>query len=458
MSKNYRVILTHKRPHLDEIATILRLRMCGEKLYPGIRNAEVRYLATEHLPKFLTPEVMERRGVLAVGVGGGDLDEHPMNGKARKEGECAATLLENKLWHSGVKADNCWYRILDEVSQGDRAATVKPTQLGNLVKLRYRHTNNHGSVRRWTTDALDALYRCGAHRPERGTCKGLTDRFERLAEKNGWVRKGDGTEISVHNRAYEQAKQFVAQSQGNAHCCLTELAHLYHCVGRIFPKDVNAWCDTILEEIYADSTLFFQAVDSINACTTTTTEIDLGTCSVPLLNIISDNELIGKASRSRWTGCYGMVIQRNGRGNVYVSLNAMDDCVRKTGANLDNFVRTVRHIESLKKGQTFCWENLATDGTFPTEGRWHYMRHGNMLFNGSLTTPSILPTKLTGEELSDIAHHVFCEVKLAEWCSKNNVDRTAKAPEPVPPKGTQKLDSGDDMKELERVLDASLRE
>lgn len=459
MNKNYRVILTHRRPHLDEIATILRLRMCGEKVYPGIKTAEVRYLATQHLPGFLTPKGMERRGVLAVGVGGGDLDEHPTKNHARKENECAATLLENKLWHGGIEKDDRWYRILDEVSHCDRTAQVKPTQLANLVKLRYRHKKDQGSVRRWATDALDALYRTGAHRPERNSCNGLKERFERLAGKFGWVRSGQDPESKTRNRPYDQARQFVAQSQSNAHTCLTELAHLYQCVSRIFPRDVDAWCETILKEIYADCAMFFQAVDLIKDCENIT-EIDLGTCSVPLLNITSDNELVGKASRSRWTGCYGLTIQLNSKGNVYVSLNTMDDYVRKTGSNLDNFVRMVRYSEGIKEGRIHCWENLAADGTFPNNSLWYYMRHGNTLFNGSLTTPDVSPTKLTSVELEDIAHHAFSEPKLVEWCAKHGIDHTTQAPEPKPPKEAHEttLDLDDEMKNLERVLDASLRE
>ncbi|NTV44623.1 MAG: hypothetical protein HGA67_02920 [Candidatus Yonathbacteria bacterium] len=94
--KRFRTILTHNRPHVDEILGIVLLRKYGERHFPGVSTASIKYVDPN---QNLNCGKLEETGVLCVGVGGGRFDEHPSTrtGKERDKEECAATLVAKYL-------------------------------------------------------------------------------------------------------------------------------------------------------------------------------------------------------------------------------------------------------------------------------------------------------------------------------------------------------------------------
>lgn len=128
-----RCILTHPRPHIDEIAAIFLLYVFGEEKYPGVREAiENRHFDFHRAEDFaMTPEEYEASGYLLLGIGGGKFDEHPVDGSERKDGECCATLVAKDL---GVDQLPELERILRFVNNSDLKASANPFDISSIIK------------------------------------------------------------------------------------------------------------------------------------------------------------------------------------------------------------------------------------------------------------------------------------------------------------------------------------
>ncbi|KKQ77548.1 MAG: hypothetical protein A3A96_02355 [Candidatus Zambryskibacteria bacterium RIFCSPLOWO2_01_FULL_39_39] len=127
-------IITHPRPHLDEIVAIFLLSLYGEEKYPGIRDAitnrKIFACRVEDLEA--TAEGYEQSGYIMLGVGGGRYDEHGVNGESRKKGDCCATLVAKDL---GVDKLRELSKILKFVTGGDLNGNSQPFDLSALVGL-----------------------------------------------------------------------------------------------------------------------------------------------------------------------------------------------------------------------------------------------------------------------------------------------------------------------------------
>ncbi len=91
-------IITHKRPHLDEIVAIYVILFYYRSR--GI-SIEIQFLFTgtndlSDIRKDLREQV-SGLDLYELGVGGGECDEHAFNGRPAKAGECAATLVAKLL-------------------------------------------------------------------------------------------------------------------------------------------------------------------------------------------------------------------------------------------------------------------------------------------------------------------------------------------------------------------------
>lgn len=152
--KKFWKIVTHRMPHIDEIWAILLLRMFGEKVYPGISQAEIEFCDPGFQEK--TAKAFEEEGILLIGVGGGDLDEHaPMNG-VRKKGECAATLVAEAL---GLSEDPALEKVTDYVAKNDLHGGGGYLSLPHTVKLLYEQNPEDPMVAiNFATQALMAAY------------------------------------------------------------------------------------------------------------------------------------------------------------------------------------------------------------------------------------------------------------------------------------------------------------
>lgn len=150
-------ILTHERPHLDEIVAIWLLRRFGEQRFPGIGTAAVEFTSIRRLAEAgRKPEDYEAEGTLLLGIGGGRFDEHPTLDADRKAGDCATTLVARDL---GISDDPSLAKILRFVRAADVDGNASPFDISYVVKLLHaRHPEEPSRVIEWALVAIEAKY------------------------------------------------------------------------------------------------------------------------------------------------------------------------------------------------------------------------------------------------------------------------------------------------------------
>lgn len=155
--ERYHTIVTHKSPHLDEIAAIWFFRRFGERQFPGINTAKVDFWSTGgESPDGRPAEDYEREGVLLVGIGGGRFDEHSTIERERKEGECSATLVAKAL---GIDDEPFLERILKFIINRDLNGTGHPFDIASIVKVLHQQCpDDPERVMDWAMTALEAKY------------------------------------------------------------------------------------------------------------------------------------------------------------------------------------------------------------------------------------------------------------------------------------------------------------
>ena len=153
----FKNILTHERPHLDEIVAIWLLRKFGEQRFPGISTAAVTFTSIRRLAEAgLKPEEYETQGTLLLGIGGGRLDEHPTMDEGRKAGDCATTLVAKEL---GVSDDPSLAKILRFVRAADVEGNASPFDISYVVKLLHaKHPDDPNRAMEWALVAIEAKY------------------------------------------------------------------------------------------------------------------------------------------------------------------------------------------------------------------------------------------------------------------------------------------------------------
>ncbi len=401
--------LTHLRPHLDEIMARFMLVRWGEAIFPGVSKSDIRYLTTGILPDDVPPHILEEKGILPVGVGGGFLDEHSVDGMNRKIDECASTLVSTAL---SLTNDVPLQRILTEVRHCDLTNLVKPTQLSSLVKLRHRHHQYDASkVLEWTFVALHGLYGYGAKQLDKGVYPGIVEGiFEDLIREHGWG----------HEQALTHVRLQLSQSEGNSHLLLTELAHIFKVLNKKTKKKAALWLREVLIDMYHDSRSFFKAVDEIaSEAKGKVAEFASEHDTFPVLATHSDNEHVSRAARSKYCGYVALVIQRNTKGNTGIFLNVHNQHVIKERLHLDNLVRMIRLREQTRLGfPQGQWDSLAAEGTLRRIRMWYYSKDRDMILNGAVTTPDVKPSKLTLEEILDISQQAFKRNLVWKWREK----------------------------------------
>ncbi len=398
--------LTHLRPHLSDIVSRWQLVRWGEPFFPGVANSEIRYLTTGVLPDEVPAEILEEKGILSIGVGGGFLDEHASEGTPRKEGECEASLTFKAL---RLESDVPLGRIIDEVSHCDLTRFVKPSQLSTLVKVRHRkNPTEPAKVLAWTDTAVEALYKSGATQIDkdvyRGVARGI---LEDLIAEKGWDNE----------RALLHVRELVSQSEGNSGHLLTELAHIFKTLNKRFKRKAPSWLREVLVDMYHDSCDFFKAVDEINLQgTADVSEFSSDSDTFPVITIHSDTEHISQAARSKHCGYCTLVLQRNSRGNTAVFLNVTNEHVQKEGLNLDNLISMIRVREQTRLGHPQSqWDKLAIEGTLRRLRMWYYSKDRDMILNGSVTTPDVKPSRLSLQEILEISQNAFKKDLVWKW-------------------------------------------
>ena len=127
---------THDNPHLDEVGALFLIEKFGSE---------------EFLDKYA------KDGMILMGVGGGDFDEHPRDGKERKNGDCAMSLVAKAL---KIEEDPALEKILKFITNNDLKGSSHPFDLASLLSARYQCSCNGApeKVIRETISDLETFY------------------------------------------------------------------------------------------------------------------------------------------------------------------------------------------------------------------------------------------------------------------------------------------------------------
>jgi len=150
-------ILTHTRPHVDELLAIWLLRFFGGSIFQGIQNAKIEFITNGMLPKSETAESLLEKGTLCIGVGGGMFDEHATANSDRKDMATATSLVSE---HLKLETKSSWVnikRLIDHIFANDTKGAVQgKDDLSCEIKKMLRLSQE--TAMRFSQDAFLVLY------------------------------------------------------------------------------------------------------------------------------------------------------------------------------------------------------------------------------------------------------------------------------------------------------------
>lgn len=126
-------IVTHLRPHLDELAAIALINLYGQRKWwwPLSAPPDVRFEPSyESALAFFAEEKIPLDRVVFVGIGHDEFDEHKVEG--RLPDTCSADLVARAL---GINRWRNVKKLLREVRLSDITATQGMLGLGNVLKV-----------------------------------------------------------------------------------------------------------------------------------------------------------------------------------------------------------------------------------------------------------------------------------------------------------------------------------
>ncbi len=139
------VIQPHGRPvHLDEFGAARLMEKFGDL-------------------KFLRRYAKE--GVIMVGFGGGEFDEHPTPTRPRKKGECATTLVAKAL---GIEKEPGLQRLLAFIRSRDLGGGGHSFDLAGLAQMMSKDSSLQKTYE-WVREGLEAIYSQGSEFEEVAT-------------------------------------------------------------------------------------------------------------------------------------------------------------------------------------------------------------------------------------------------------------------------------------------------
>ncbi len=322
--------LTHAALHVEEIAAISLLELYGTK----------EFLKT-HCP----------HGIIHVGVLGGEFDEHPANGEAKKEDECAATLVARAL---GVRDNEELKEVLSYVLDNDLHGRDQPGGLATYVNMLHRvFSEQTAEIIDWALVAIRAKIRAEKKTKEFGK-----DYFGKLlVEQNP-----NKPEISAANWLAYTADAEKAQDEA---------------------------FKAALEEIKEKGQI--SKIKGPNERT------------LVLLAIESDNNEIGRAGRFKDGANADIVVQRRPAGHVTIHT------ARRANLKLFTLARVLRYEEQKVRGKVIVnnWRELSDEGMGPS-GVWYFHHEGQFLLNGSITAPATTPTMIPLADICELIKVAVC--------------------------------------------------
>lgn len=341
-------IVTHKRPHADELVARMLLRRFpqGREKFPGIESAATSYMTTGEL----TDGKMwsDFPDTVFLGCGGGPFDEHATSKKEREEGESCVTLVAK---HLGLERDAGLAKILYYIKKEDLGGSKVKHELPSVIKLLHScHKDKDEDIAKWTEDAYYAIY-------EDEKTKGK-ENIEQDQKK--WQPL---TLLSTYE---------VLRSQGY--------------------KDLAWWKKFADEGIAYQQKRFDEAGEEFEHNALAERIPGPRGRTINFAAIESDNEEINKYARSKGAD---VVVQFQGGGRCFITTN------QRAGIDLSYAFVLLRMAEQYYRGgiKIKDEEVLSKEGFVDGVPCWYLFHTKHMGFNGSLTATDVEPSKIPREKI-----------------------------------------------------------
>lgn len=339
-------IVTHLRPHADELVALMLLRNFkeGEEKFPGIKDAEISFMTTGELPEGKTAK--DFPDTVFLGCGGGDFDEHATSQKEREEEETCATLVAKYL---GIENDPALAMILHFIKEEDLHGSKVRNELPMIIKfLHAKYGGEYKNIYEWAETAYSAWYE-----KEKNS----------LSEKKDWQRPTlENTFEILKNINIDVAEKW-----------------------KKFADDAIAY----RLERFENAKKEFKQKGKM--------EKIIGRDGAPIVvaSVQSENEEMNKFVRSQ--GAH-IVIQFNNRGNVAILTD------RKRKLDLTYAFILLRMAEQHFRGGLKIKDEkeLSKEGFVEGIPYWYLFHTRDMGFNGSSTTTDVEPTKIPHNKVVEL--------------------------------------------------------
>ncbi len=340
-------IVTHKRPHADELVARMLLRRFpqGDEKFPGIKSAVTSYMTTGELTDGKT--WTDFPDTVFLGCGGGPFDEHATSKKEREENESCVTLVAKYL---GLENNRGLQKILYYIKKEDLGGSKVKHELPSVIKLLHAyHKDDDEAIAKWTEDAYYAIYEDekgkGESNPKTWQPLTLTSTYEVLKSQGykdlNWWKKFADDAIAYQQRRFDEAGEEFEQ---------------------------NALAERIPGP--RGRTINFAAIES-------------------------DNEEINKYARSKGAD---LVVQFQGGGRCFITTN------QRAGINLSYAFVLLRMAEQHYRGEIKIKDEeiLSKEGFVDGVPCWYLFHTKHMGFNGSLTATDVEPSKIPREKIIEL--------------------------------------------------------
>ncbi len=338
-------IITHFRPHADELVSIMLLKKFpeGEKVFPGVSTASISFMTTGELPDGKTAK--DFPDTVFLGCGGGEFDEHATSKKERVEGETCVTLVAKKL---GLEKNPGLQKVLHFIKEEDLHGSKVKNEIPMIIKILHQHYK----------DDVEGIYNF----TETSYMAEVEKETKHQTDKNFWARP------TLENIF------LLLKEQG---------------------KDAEGWREFAEKALQGKQDEFIRAKQEFAEKGRVEKFIAHDAKQLVLGVIESDNEEMNKYVRS--IGAH-VVVQFSKKGNVILMTDT------KRGVNLTKAFVLLRMAEQHYRGGVKITDEALLSKEGFTEGipYWYLFHTRAMGFNGSLTTIGIEPTKIPHDKVVEL--------------------------------------------------------
>ncbi|HRH22827.1 MAG TPA: hypothetical protein PLB51_02440 [Candidatus Paceibacterota bacterium] len=389
--------MTHKKPHGDEIFAIAILKRFRAGAFYSAPIYTVG--SDEEAKKFAS----ENRSIL-LGIGGGPFDEH-----GKDTAECAATLVAEHVNLDPLK----FFRLLEEVREGDLKRVNQKTRLPEVMKVLYDH-HTEEDVCGWALVAYDTLLK--------GILENripLVKRTEIVQEVAVELLEEYSSQKHILFRVWKEIQESVNNNKGT----LTELSTVAELLSQTDSKLARDWLKFGLRAIFSRQIDFEEALKKIKESRHFTVPFvkKEGNSTMKWCGefvgvfLRGQNLQFSRAFRSARGGSLDIAIVRNDDGHVQIF-----SCV-EAKVPMEDCVRAIRFAEARKRNSVRTLESFGCGEKDPSVPQWFYFKKNGALMNGSRSHPNVEVTQLSDDEIMEAVKNAFHPDCTVMWAAQKTV-------------------------------------